>query len=167
MKNIFLVGMPSSGKSTLGRQLAKAIGYKFVDMDELIERHENQTIPEIFKWNGENHFREVESKILKQFSPNQKLVIATGGGVPCFFDNMEWMNENGTTVYLQMEPAQLVSRLHNRQKRPLIRDMDDEQLLAFINMKLAERNPFYYKAKLIVNSFDLDAETLEQKIFQQ
>jgi shikimate kinase len=91
-------------------------------------------------------------------------VVATGGGLPCFFDNMEWMNLNGQTVYLQMEPAALVSRLHNRQKRPLIKDLDDEQLLEFIKVKLKERDPFYTKAKLIVDAFDLDAEKLEEAI---
>lgn len=76
------------------------------------------------------------------------------------------MNANGETVYLQMEPAQLVSRLHNRQKRPLIKDMDDEQLLAFIQVKLKERDQFYKQAKLVINAFDLDAERLEEEILK-
>ena len=102
--------------------------------------------------------------MLKTFHYPEKCIVATGGGLPCFFDNMEWMNANGTTVYLQMEPAQLVSRLQKRQKRPLIKDLDDEQLLDFITEKLTERNPFYTQAKVIVNAFDLDAETLEKAI---
>ncbi len=77
---------------------------------------------------------------------------------------MDWMNAHGKTVYLQMEPAALVSRLHNRQKRPLIAHLDDEQLLVFIEEKLAERDPFYTKAQLIINAFDLDAETLEERL---
>ena len=155
------------GKTTMGRKLSKYLDAQLIDLDHEIEKITGMAISEYFSLHGEAAFRELEKKTLQTYDYAEHCVVATGGGTPCFFDNMEWMNDNGTTVYLQMEPAQLVSRLHNRQKRPLIRDMDDEQLLAFINMKLAERNPFYYKAKLIVNSFDLDAETLEQKIFQQ
>lgn len=154
MKNIFLVGMPSSGKSTLGRQLAKAIGYKFVDMDELIERHENQTIPEIFKWKGENHFREVESVILKQFTPNQKLVIATGGGVPCFFDNMDFIKANGTSVFLNVQPEDLFKRikLSDANNRPLIDKSNNNQaLLEDIKKRYDTRLPFYMRADIKID----------------
>lgn len=154
MKNIFLVGMPSSGKSTLGRQLAKAIGYKFVDMDELIERHENQTIPEIFKWNGENYFREIESKILKQFSPNQKLVIATGGGVPCFFDNMDFIKANGTSVFLNVQPEDLFKRikLSDANNRPLINKSSGNQaLFEDIKKRYETRLPYYMRADIKID----------------
>lgn len=164
---IFLVGFMGCGKSTKAKQLASRLNCPVIDIDAVIVEREGKTIAEYFEIQGESGFRNLERETLRTYDYPETCVVATGGGLPCFFDNMEWMNENGATVYLQMEPAQLVSRLHNRQKRPLIKDMDDEQLLAFINTKLAERNPFYNKAKLIINSFDLDAETLEQKIFQK
>ena len=104
------------------------------------------------------------SSTLKTFNYPETCVVATGGGLPCFFDNMDWMNANGKTVYLQMTPPQLVSRLHSREKRPLLKGMDDDQLLAFIEMKLAERNPFYNQAKIVINAFDLDAEVLEKRL---
>ncbi|HTM99340.1 MAG TPA: shikimate kinase, partial [Pedobacter sp.] len=109
---------------------------------------------------GEAAFRKLEQETLKNYPYPETCVIATGGGLPCFFDNTEWMNANGKTVYLKMTPPQLVSRLHNREKRPLLKGMDDEQLLAFIETKLAERNTFYNQAQLVVNAFDLDIEEL-------
>ena len=94
MKNIYLIGMPSSGKSTLGKELARNLGYSFTDMDKLIETREQKTISEIFSGQGESHFRELEKKILYGFQPDQSMVIATGGGVPCFNDNMEFIKNN-------------------------------------------------------------------------
>ncbi|MFW0716293.1 shikimate kinase [Pedobacter sp. N23S346] len=161
---IFLVGYMGCGKSTKAKQLAHRLGCSVIDLDTEIVNQSGKTIAEFFATSGESGFRDYESEILKTFSYPEKCVVATGGGLPCFFDNMDWMNANGTTVYLQMEPAQLVSRLQNRQKRPLIKDLDDVQLLDFINEKLTERNPFYTQAKVIVNAFDLDVETLEEAI---
>ncbi|MBB2146879.1 AAA family ATPase [Pedobacter sp. LMG 31464] len=161
---IFLIGFMGCGKSTKAKQLANKLECQVVDLDAVIVEQEKQTIAEYFAAHGEASFRQLESDTLKNYPYPETCVVATGGGLPCFFDNMEWMNANGKTVYLHMEPAQLVSRLHNRQKRPLIANMDDEQLLAFIIKKLEERDPFYTKAQLIINAFDLDAETLEEKL---
>lgn len=161
---IFLVGFMGCGKSTKAKQLAKQLNCEVIDLDAVIVEQSGQTIAEYFAANGEDGFRQLERETLKNYPYPATCVVATGGGLPCFFDNMEWMNAKGKTVYLQMQPAQLVSRLHNRQKRPLIANMDDEQLLAFIEMKLQERNPFYNKAQYIVNAFDLDAETLAHQI---
>lgn len=161
---VFLIGFMGCGKSTKAKQLASRLGCPVIDLDAEIVVQEGCSIAEYFTKFGETAFRELESKTLKHFPYPDTCVVATGGGLPCFFDNMEWMNANGKTVYLHMEPAQLVSRLHNRQKRPLITDMDDEQLLAFVKMKLEERDPFYTKAQLIINAFDLDAEILEAKL---
>lgn len=161
---IFLIGYMGCGKSTKAKQLAQRLSCPVIDLDTEIVKKSGKTIAEFFAEFGESGFRDYESNMLKTFPYPETCVVATGGGLPCFFDNMDWMNENGTTVYLQMEPAQLVSRLQNRQKRPLIKDLDDEQLLAFIQLKLAERNPFYTQAKMIINAFDLDAEILESAI---
>lgn len=161
---IFLIGYMGCGKSTKAKQLAQRLGCPVIDLDSEIVKKSGKSIAEFFAEFGESGFRDYESDMLKTFPYPETCVVATGGGLPCFFDNMEWMNEHGTTVYLQMEPAQLVSRLQNRQKRPLIKDLNDEQLLDFIHLKLTERNPFYKQAKVIINAFDLDAETLEKAI---
>ena len=161
---IFLIGYMGCGKSTKAKQLAHRLGCPVIDLDSEIVIKSGKTIAEFFEAFGESGFRNYESEMLRNFKYPESCVVATGGGLPCFFDNMDWMNENGKTVYLQMEPAALVSRLHNRQKRPLIKDLDDEQLLEFIKVKLEERNPFYTKAKVIVDAFDLDAEKLEEAI---
>lgn len=157
---IFLVGFMGCGKSTKAKQLASRLNCAVVDLDAVIVAEQGKTIAEYFADHGEAAFRKLESDTLKNYDYPETCVVATGGGLPCFFDNMEWMNANGRTIYLQMTPPQLVSRLHNREKRPLLKGMDDEQLLAFVEMKLAERNAFYTQAQLVVNAFDLDVEDL-------
>lgn len=152
------------GKSTKAKQLAARLDCPVIDLDAVIVAEQAKTIAEYFAEFGEDSFRKLESETLKNYPYPETCVIATGGGLPCFFDNMDWMNANGKTVYLQMDPMALVSRLHNRQKRPLIANMNDEQLLVFIEKKLAERDPFYTKAQLIINAFDLDAERLEEAL---
>lgn len=161
---VFLIGFMGCGKSTKAKQLASRLNCPVIDLDAEIVKSEGKSIAEYFAAYGEAAFRTLESDTLKTFNYPETCVVATGGGLPCFFDNMDWMNANGKTVYLQMTPPQLVSRLHNREKRPLLKGMNDEQLLVFIEMKLAERNPFYNQAKIVINAFDLDAEVLEKQI---
>ena len=161
---IFLIGYMGCGKSTKAKQLAHRLVCPVIDLDAEIVTKSGKSIADFFEAFGEEGFRKYESEMLKTYNYPENCVVATGGGLPCFFDNMDWMNANGKTVYLHMEPAALVSRLHNRQKRPLIKDLNDEQLLEFITLKLEERNPFYNKAKIIVDAFDLDAEKLEEAI---
>jgi shikimate kinase len=157
---VFLIGFMGCGKSTKAKQLANRLNCPVIDLDAVIVAEQGKTIAEYFAENGEAAFRKLESETLKNYRYPETCVVATGGGLPCFFDNMEWMNANGKTVYLQMTPSQLVSRLHNREKRPLLKGMDDEQLLAFVETKLAERNAFYTQAQLVVNAFDLEVEEL-------
>lgn len=161
---VFLVGFMGCGKSTKAKQLANRLNCAVIDLDAEIVKKVGISIAQYFAEFGEAAFRKLESDTLKIYPYPETCVVATGGGLPCFFDNMDWMNAKGQTVYLQMTPAQLVSRLGNREKRPLIKGMDDEQLLAFIEMKLVERNPFYNKAKLIINAFDLDTFLLEERL---
>lgn len=163
---IFLVGFMGCGKSTKAKQLANRLACTVIDLDAVIVAEQGKTIAEYFAEHSEAVFRELESKTLKNYDYPETCVVATGGGLPCFFDNMEWMNANGRTIYLQMTPSQLVSRLHNREKRPLLKGMDDEQLLAFIEMKLTERNAFYMQAQLVVNAFDLEVEDLVSLLAQ-
>ena len=161
---VFLIGFMGCGKSTKAKQLANRLNCPVIDLDAEIVKKVGKSIAEYFAEFGEAAFRQLESETLKTFPYPEICVVATGGGLPCFFDNLDWMNANGKTVYLHMTPPQLVSRLHNREKRPLLKGMDDEQLLAFVEMKLEERNPFYNKAQVIVNAFDLDAEILENRL---
>lgn len=161
---IFLIGYMGCGKSTKAKQLAARLGCPVIDLDAIIVKNEGKSIADYFAANGEAAFRKLESETLKNYPYPDRCVVATGGGLPCFFDNMDWMNANGKTVYLKMEPAALVSRLHNRQKRPLIAHLDDEQLLVFIEEKLAEREVFYHRAQLTIDAFDLDAEKLEANL---
>lgn len=161
---IFLVGFMGCGKSTKAKQLANLLACPVIDIDTVIVEQQGMSIADYFAANGEAAFRELENEVLKSLDYPETCVVATGGGLPCFLDNMQWMNEHGITVYLEMTPPQLVSRLHNREKRPLIKGMDDEQLLAFIVGKLEERNPFYHQSKFSINAFDLDAKVLLEQI---
>lgn len=161
---IFLIGYMGCGKSTKAKQLAHRLECPVIDLDAVIVEQTGAPIADYFAKHGEDGFRALERDTLRNYAYPETCVVATGGGLPCFYDNMEWMNEQGLTIYLQMEPAMLVSRLHKREKRPLIAALDDEQLLAFIQEKLVEREPFYTKAQLIVNAFDLDVEGLATRI---
>lgn len=149
-----------SGKSTVGQQLAKALGADFLDLDELIETAENQTIANIFALKGEHFFREIESHHLKTIHENEHpKVIATGGGTPCFFDNMDWMNENGTTIFLNPSVDILFDRLKaETEHRPILAGKTDGNLRQFITEKLNSRLHFYQKAKIVidVDSHDVD-----------
>ncbi|PST84626.1 shikimate kinase [Pedobacter yulinensis] len=162
---IFLIGFMGCGKSTKAKQLAQRLSCPVIDLDDEIVKAAGQSITDYFAAHGEAGFRILERETLHEFAYPETCVVATGGGLPCFFDNMDWINLHGKSVYLKMEPAQLVSRLQKREKRPLIKDMDDPTLLQFIEQKLGEREPFYSQATYILNAFDLSAEELEKTVF--
>jgi shikimate kinase len=158
---IFLIGFMGSGKSTLGAQLARRLDYQFVDMDQLIEDTAEMSIPEIFDEHGEDVFRKWEHDILQELCQRQKLVISTGGGVPCHSGNMDLMNSHGNTIYLRLSPEALLSRLINsRTERPLITGKSETELLDFIRSKLEAREEFYLQAKHVVDGLNMTAETL-------
>lgn len=149
------------GKTTLGKKLANKLAYAFVDLDHEIETKINMTIAEYFAKNGENAFRKLERDILQGFEYQENTVVSTGGGMPCFFDNLAWMNKNGTTVYIKMDAKALSKRLEGgKDQRPLLKDLDETGMIHFIETKLAEREPFYNQAKIIVNGVNLSAEKL-------
>lgn len=152
MKNIFLLGMPSSGKSTLGRTLAREIGYEFVDMDKRIEIRELLTIAEIFNLKGEAYFRTVESELLRSLPQNTGLVVSTGGGVPCFHDNMAYIKENGVSIFLDVPPKILADRiLHTRKNdRPLLSTEKPDELLNTLEKKIANRRSYYEQADVTI-----------------
>ncbi|MDR6194085.1 shikimate kinase [Siphonobacter sp. SORGH_AS_0500] len=161
MKNIFLLGMPSSGKSTLGRSLAREIGYEFVDMDKRIEIRELLTIAEIFNLKGEPYFRTVESEMLRSFPADAGLVVSTGGGVPCFHDNMDFIRENGVSLFLDVPPKILTDRILHTKKndRPLLVTEDPVELLAALETKIANRRNYYEQADVTIAG-ETDVQTM-------
>ncbi len=158
---IFLIGFMGSGKTTVGSQLARFLGYEFVDMDQLIEETAGMTVPGIFSELGEEVFRKWEHKILLELCKRDKVVVATGGGAPCHGSMMPIMNEHGTSVYIKLSPEALKDRLTNsKTERPLIQGKTDQELLNFIRKLLDTRERFYNQATYIVDGFNLDAEWL-------
>jgi shikimate kinase len=155
-QRIFLIGFMGSGKNYWGNLWAEKTGYDFVDIDELIEREQEKSIAEIFAEDGEDHFRNLETIALRSLSNKSNIIIASGGGTPCFNDNISWMNENGTSVYLQSSPENILKRLvSEKEKRPLIKNLQDEELLFYITEKIKERDFFYSKAQIILKVDDL------------
>jgi shikimate kinase len=160
---IFLVGFMGCGKSTLGRRLAARLNYQFVDLDELFEKREGTTIAKYFISHGEEAFRQEESKILKETGFTNNTIISTGGGLPCYFDHMDWMNANGKVIYIQMSPKALASRLeHGKEERPLLHGKHGDDLVTFIAAKLAEREVHYLKSGIVADGMNLSAEKLEE-----
>ena len=148
MTRIFLTGYMGAGKTTLGCALAAEIGVPFIDLDHYIEKRYCKTIAQLFAEKGEEGFREIERRMLHEVGEFEDVIISTGGGTPCFFDNIEYMNAQGTTVYLDVPVERLFIRLSiARSKRPLIKEKNDEELLAFITEQLAKRAPHYSKAQ--------------------
>ncbi len=148
---IFLVGLPACGKSRNGKRLAKAIDFDFIDADLYIEQAENISIQEIFKHIGEEYFRELEKKYLKSFYNKSKIVVGTGGGMPCFHNNMEWMNEFGYTIWLDRPIKEIVERLALKpEKRPMTRGKSRAEIEELVKALLEKRKGFYGKAKKII-----------------
>ena len=162
---IFLIGFMGSGKSTLGKQLARKLDFEFIDQDEYIEKKTGISVGEYFTRYGENAFRKLEHDSLKELIKIDNAIISTGGGAPCFYNNIDIMNENGIAIYLKLKPEVLKSRLKYAQnERPLIKGKTEEELLEFIKTKLHEREPFYLKASHVIESLDLKSEDLFQLI---
>ena len=156
---IFLIGFMGCGKTTLGRKLALRLGYDFIDLDQVLETQEGMSIAGYFSMFGEEAFRKLESVILKQTMYPKQAVIATGGGLPCFFDNMQWMNNMGKTVYVKLSPKALAGRLENQKtERPLLNERHGEALVKFIEERLTEREVFYNQAAIIADGLSLTAE---------
>ncbi|MBL0182624.1 MAG: shikimate kinase [Chitinophagaceae bacterium] len=159
---IFLIGFMGSGKTYWGSRWAAKYELQFIDLDDLVEKRENKTIAQLFEQKGEEYFRQVESECLKNFHKVRSCIMSCGGGAPCFNNNMQWMNENGTTIYLSAAPEFLYSRLlEEKDKRPLLKNLAEPELLSFIEQKLKEREPFYKQAKFILPSEDLNMESLQ------
>lgn len=151
---IVLLGYMGSGKSTVGRQLAKDLNLKFNDLDSLIETHEKASIPEIFNSKGELYFRKLESQVLANtLAEKNNIVLALGGGTPCYANNLELLQkDNVTSIYLKLTVTELVARLfREKNNRPLIKDIEDEQMAEFIGKHLFERQLFYNQADVVID----------------
>ena len=157
MKSIILIGYMGSGKTTVGRQLALALGIQFYDLDWYIEMRCHRTVAQIFAERGEEGFREMERNMLHEAAEFENIVLSCGGGTPCFFDNMEYMNSLAETVYLKATPEVLAMHLKmGKVERPLVKGKTEEDLLQYIKDSLKVREPFYMQAKHVLDVTLLD-----------
>ena len=148
MKRIILIGYMGAGKTTVGKALAKELGIPFYDLDWYIENRRRKTVSEIFAEVGEEGFRQIEHNMLHEVAEFEDVIISCGGGTPCFFDNIDYMKEQGQVVYLKADPEVLYKHLQMaRVERPLLKGKSHEELLAFIKEQLEKREPFYTKAR--------------------
>ena len=157
MTRIFLIGYMGAGKTTLGKAFSRELGLTFIDLDWYIEERFHKTVQQLFSERGEQGFRELEQKMLHEVAEFEDVVISAGGGTPCFFVNMDYMNACGDTVFLQVEPEVLFRRLKvAKQQRPLLANKSDEELMNFICEALQKRHPFYSQAKLLFRADELE-----------
>ena len=148
MIRIIIIGYMGAGKTTVGKALSKELGIPFYDLDWYIESRMHKTVAQLFAERGEEGFRKVERNMLHEVAEFEDVVISCGGGTPCFFDNMEYLNQQGETVYLKADPEVLYGHLQmGKTVRPLLVGKSKEELLAFIREQLEKREPFYTKAK--------------------
>lgn len=163
---LFLLGFMGAGKSYWGKQLATHWNLPYFDLDEVIVEREGMSVADIFNEKGEDYFRKVEGKVLRELAAdNDSFLISCGGGTPCFSDTMDFMNEAGTTIWLNPSVKVMVERLQRKQyKRPLIQDLSTEELLSFTEKKLAERQPFYEQSQIIISEDEITLETFDKLI---
>jgi shikimate kinase len=154
-----------SGKTYWGKLWAVETGMSYYDLDDVIEKQEGMSVEAIFEKKSENYFREQESDLLRTMGKQEDCIISCGGGTPCFDANMQWMNENGTTVYLQANPVKLIENiLLEIDKRPLLKKINKGEMLFFVEQKLKERDPFYTQAKITLSVKDLDVSSIRDII---
>ncbi|MGZ3837826.1 MAG: shikimate kinase [Flavisolibacter sp.] len=165
---LFLIGFMGCGKTHWGIQLSQRLSLPFFDLDEKIEEHANRSIPQIFAEDGEEGFRLIEKEVLYLLTEShENFVMATGGGTPCYFNNIDYLKNNGTVVWFNCSADALYRRLiREKDKRPLISNVPDEQLRSFIIKKFSNRKIFYQQAHVIVNEDEISLDELVQKIFQ-
>jgi len=150
---IYLIGFMGSGKTTVGRVLARRLGFDFLDMDKEVEKLAGASTRNIFKTKGEDHFRELERDVLHATLSKENIVISTGGGTPCFFGNMEFIKQNGISVYLMLQPSTIVLRLENsKNPRPLVYELSGSDLRTYVESELERRKEFYHAADYIINA---------------
>jgi len=157
MRRIIIIGYMGAGKTTVGKALSKETGLPFYDLDWYIESRMHRTVPQIFAERGEEGFRKVEYNMLHEVAEFEDVIISCGGGTPCFFDNMDYMNMQGETVYLKALPEVLYAHLRmGRTERPLLSGKTQEEMQAFIRGQLDVREPYYMKARHVLDVSLLD-----------
>jgi shikimate kinase len=164
---IFLIGFMGSGKTHWGQLLSHKLNIPFFDMDEQVVSHEGKSIVEIFGEKGEEHFRLLEKDVLHIITESHdNFVMACGGGSPCYFNNIDYMNQSGTTVWINTPVDTIFQRLINeKEKRPLIKGLTDEQLKSYISKKFADRRIYYEQADVMMDEEPVQLEKLVEKIF--
>ena len=157
MRRIILIGYMGSGKTTVGKALSKETGMMFYDMDWYIESRMRKTVSQLFAEKGEEGFRKIEYNMLHEVAEFEDVIISCGGGTPCFFDNMDYLNRQGDVVYLKATPEVLYSHLlMAKVERPLLKGKSQEELIAYITEHLKEREPYYQKARYTLDVSLLD-----------
>lgn len=157
MRRIILIGYMGSGKTTIGKVLSKETGMMFYDLDWYIESRMRKSVAQIFAERGEEGFRKIEYNMLHEVAEFEDVIISCGGGTPCFFDNVDYLNAQGDVVYLKATPEVLYNHLlMGKTERPLLKDKTPEELIAFIREHLEKREPFYTKAR-----YTLDVSTMD------
>ena len=157
MRRIILIGYMGSGKTTVGKALSKETGMMFYDLDWYIETRMHKTVSEIFVERGEEGFRKIEYNMLHEVAEFEDVIISCGGGTPCFFDNMDYLNQQGDVVYLKATPETLYNHLlMAKVERPLLKGKSAEELIAYITEHLKERAPYYEKARHTLDVSVLD-----------
>ena len=158
MTRIILIGYMGAGKTTIGKALSKELGIIFYDLDWYIENRMRKTVSQIFAERGEDGFRKIEYNMLHEVAEFEDVIISCGGGTPCFFDNMDYLNQQGQVVYLKAEPEVLYKHLlMAKVERPLIKGKSQEELLTFISEQLERREPFYSKARYTLDVSLMDS----------
>lgn len=160
---LFMVGYMGSGKTTIGRKLAKALNFEFIDLDSLIELRTGRSISTLFRESGEEEFRKQEQHALKSLAGKSKIVVATGGGCAAYADNMDWMNANGITIFLRCHPGTLFHRIApTKARRPMIAQLEDVDLMEFITESLKNRLPYYLKSHITVTGEQKNEDIVTQ-----
>ena len=158
MVRIIIIGYMGAGKTTVGKALSKETGFPFYDLDWYIESRMRKSVSQLFAERGEEGFRKIEHAMLHEVAEFEDVIISCGGGTPCFFDNMDYLNEQGHTVYLKATPEVLRYHLQlGKGVRPLLQGKSPDELLDFITNQLAQREPFYSKAHHILDVNKLDS----------
>ena len=154
-----------AGKTTAARRLAQRLGWEVADTDDLFEKKYKISVCDFFNKYDEPLYRKLESEVLKETENLENVVISTGGGTACYFDNMEWMNQHGLTVFLRISQKAVIDRLlHAKRKRPLSIGKSEEELTVFVEQHYTSRLPFYEKARITVKSEDLDLDDLVRQL---
>lgn len=164
---VFFLGYMGCGKSTVGRLLAKRWNYDFVDLDEMIAQETQTSISDIFKEHGEAHFRSLETQMLKKIKGREKAIVSLGGGTPCFHQNMNLINQYGTSIWIYADSQTIFQRLKNDTSRPILHGKTDAELLSFITEHSESREEFYSQAEYMINGaqpVDLLLEKIENTL---